>query len=259
MNPIVVKIGGSLIASPEELASFWKNVSVLRKKAPVVIVHGGGKQATELAKRLGHTPEIVQGRRVTSDLDLKTVHWAMCGKINTELVAEANMHGLSAVGLTGADANMLRVTRRPPWDVEGETVDFGWVGDVAHVNTDLISAILGADSTPVIAPLGFDEDGATYNVNADTVSAAIAKALPASELLFVTETGGLCPSPDIRETLKICNRTTYESGVENGWITGGMRVKLRTGFEALESGVNEVCILAADDLVDREQATKLVP
>ena len=190
-NVTVVKISGTLFDDADALASFWEAVRDLAAEGPLVLVHGGGKQATALAERLGHTPTVVQGRRVTTDLDLDVVQWALCGKLNTQLVATAARYGLRAIGLSGADDGLLQVEKRPTWTIDGESVDFGWVGDVTGVDPSLLDDLLTAGCTPIIAPLGIDTAGQVYNVNADTVAQNIASALGAQTLLFVTGTGGV--------------------------------------------------------------------
>ena len=258
-KPIVVKIGGAVLDEPEGLETFWQQVKHLQETAPVVIVHGGGKQATELAHRLGHEPRIVHGRRVTSDLDLEIVQWTLRGSVNAGLVGQATRHGLTAVGLSGADGGLLRVHKRPPWEIDGAWVDFGWVGDVECVETAVLEPLLNAGFVPVVAPLGIDEAGQLYNVNADTVAHAIATALQAEQLFLVTQSGGVRRVADDADShLAHCTRETYDHGLATGWINGGMGVKLHVAFEALSAGIAEVFILAPDDLLARAYATRVV-
>ena len=254
-NPIVIKIGGTLVGEAEAQAALWQGVRELREAAPVVVVHGGGAQATALARRLDHEPRIVQGRRVTTDLDLAIAQWALRGGLNTQLVAAAQRQDLAAVGLSGADGGLLRVTKRPPWTVDGEAVDFGWVGDVEAVQTSVLTGLLTGGFVPVVAPLGIDAAGQVYNVNADTVARALAAALQASQLLLVTGAGGVRQG---EATLGCCDAETFAAGTAAGWIAGGMRVKLRAAFDALQAGVPDVCVCALDDLVNRKQATRVV-
>ena len=258
-KPIVIKIGGAVLDEPESMETFWQQVMHLHEAAPVVIVHGGGKQATNLARRLGHEPRIVHGRRVTTDLDLEIVQWTLRGSVNAGLVAQAARHGLTAVGLSGADGGLLRVHKRPPWAVDDAMVDFGWVGDVERVETAVVESLLKADFVPIVAPLGIDAEGQLYNVNADTVAHAIATALDAAQLLLVTQSGGVRRvADDATSHLAHCTRATYDHGLEAGWINGGMGVKLHIAFEALNAGIAEVFILAPDDLLTRAYATQVV-
>ncbi len=258
-NPTVIKIGGALLGEAARLDAFWASVRVLGAEAPVVIVHGGGPQATAMARRLGHTPRIVHGRRVTTDLDLEILQGTVRGVLNVQLVGQAMRHGLRAVGISGADGGLLRVQRRPPWRLDGETVDFGWVGDVEGAEAGVLAALLAGGFLPVVAPLGIDGDGLLYNVNADTVARTLAEALHAACLLLVTEAGGVRRDvDDPASLLPRCDAATFEAGQDAGWIQGGMRVKLQVAFEALRAGVSEVFILAPDDLAARASATQVV-
>jgi acetylglutamate kinase len=259
-RPIVVKVGGALLSQPDALGALWEGVRQLRLRAPVVVVHGGGPQATAAARRLGHEPRIVHGRRVTSDLDLQIMQWTLRGELNTSLVAQAHARGLAAVGLSGVDGGLLRVVKRPPWVVDGASVDFGWVGDVEQVEPAVVRRLLEGGFLPVIAPLGVDARGQVYNVNADTVACALAGALHAAEFLLVAEAGGLRRDPhDAATRLPLCDRAAYAAGVDAGWIQGGMRVKLKVAFDALDAGIPTVHILPPDDLVARVRGTHLLP
>ena len=253
-RPVVIKLGGAVLNSLER---FWPLVADLDQ--PVVIVHGGGAQSTRLARRLGHNPRMVRGRRVTTDLDLSVAEWAMRGEVNLKLVAEGLMHGLNCVGLSGADGNLMRVRKREPWTIRGEVVDFGWVGAIEQINCELIATLLASGYLPVIAPLGLGADGQRFNVNADTVASALAVALVVPELYLVTNTGGLCRHADRPESLLAeCTAATFEKGRKEGWITGGMRVKLEVSFEALARGVRTVWIVGPDDLVAKRNATRVI-
>lgn len=255
--PIVVKAGGAVLDRAEAL---WDGVIRLRREAPVVLVHGGGPQATALARRLGHEPRIVHGRRVTNDLDLSIHLWAVRGELNAGLVARGLAAGVPTVGLSGADGGLVRVARRPPRVVDGATVDFGHVGDVTGIHPAVLTALMDAGFVPVVAPLGIDEGGRLYNVNADTVAQALAVALGASALYLVTGEGGVRRHPtDPSSYLDTLDAASFDAGVAGGWIGGGMRVKLTAGFEALRAGIPDVCILAPDDLCTPHTATRLVP
>jgi acetylglutamate kinase len=259
-QPVVVKMGGALLADEGALGAFVEGVGRMQAARPVVVVHGGGAQATALAGRLGHTPTVVQGRRVTTDLDLDIAQWALRGKLNTQLVA-ALQHGggLRAVGLSGADAGLVRVTRRPPWTLDGETVDFGWVGDVEGVAAGVLTCLADGGFVPVVAPLGIDDAGQVYNVNADTVARAVAVALGAAALVLVTPTGGVRRSADDPAShLATLDADAFAAGVEAGWIAGGMRVKLRAAFDALAGGVEAAYVAAPGDLPALEAATRVV-
>ncbi|MFK7846949.1 MAG: acetylglutamate kinase [Rhodothermales bacterium] len=263
-RPTVIKIGGALLRDEATLADFWPALKQLASQGPVVLVHGGGPQSTAMARRLGHEPTIVQGRRVTSDLDLSILHWTICGELNTNLVARAIRHGINAVGLTGIDGGTLQVHKRPPWEIEGEMIDFGWVGDVKQINPDLLNMLISNQLVPIVAPLGIDASdqtcpGQTYNVNADTVAHAIAVALHAGSLLLVTDSGGVrkeADNPDSR--IAEMDKTLFDEGAHTGWIRDGMLVKLKMAFEARDAGISDVHILAPDDIYAKAKGTSIV-
>jgi acetylglutamate kinase len=252
-------VSGTLLDESDALAELWPALQTLQAEAPVVLVHGGGTQMTALANRLGHTPERVQGRRITTDLDLKIAQWAMRGTLNTQLVSQAQQHDLTAVGVSGADAGLVQVSKRPPWTINGTSVDFGWVGDIEHVDPSLLEGLLVQSLVPVVAPLGIDDDGQVYNVNADTVACALAEALAAKRLLYVTGAGAVRrDANDPASRLSTCDASTAEEGIADGWIEGGMHVKVETALNALDGRVGEVHICGPGDLLSRSQATEVV-
>ena len=260
MPTTVLKIGGALVSDAAALDTFWSAVSELSASRHVAVVHGGGTRATELAVRMDHEPRIVHGRRVTTDLDLRIVQWTMRGELNGVLVSGAAAHGLRAVGLSGADGGILLVSRRPPWEVDGERIDFGWVGDVDSVDAELLEVLLERGFVPVIAPIGIDAAGHLYNVNADTVSCAVAEALSADEYLLVTESGGVRrDAQDPATHLATCTRDTFRTGRAEGWIAGGMRVKLKVAFDALSAGIPTVCIVPPEGILDHSLGTSVMP
>jgi len=257
--PTVIKVSGTLVDEPDALAELWPALRTLQAEAPIVLVHGGGAQMTALADRLGHTPKRVQGRRVTTDLDLEIAQWAMRGSLNTQLVSQAQQHDLTAVGVSGTDAGLVRVSKRPPWTVNGESVDFGWVGDIERVEPSLLEGLLAQSLVPVVASLGIGDAGQVYNVNADTVACALAEALGAEQLLYVTGAGAVRrDAEDPASGLDTCDAATAEQGITDGWIADGMRVKVETALDALNGSVGEVHICGPGDLLARSEATEVV-
>ncbi len=253
-SPIVIKIGGSVLDS---LSLLWSQVRQIQ--SPVVIVHGGGVQSTELAHRLDHTPTFIGGRRVTRDLDLKIAEWAMRGAVNMKLVATANTNGLKAVGLSGVDGAMIKVRRREPWMIHGKKVDFGWVGEIVSIDTTLIHTLTEVGFISIIAPLGVDDSGQRYNVNADTVACTLAEVIHAKELLMVTDSGGVLRDLNNPSSLlKTCSPEEEVAGLEQGWISDGMSVKLHSARRALAKGVSDVWVLGVDDLLHKRNATLMV-
>ena len=164
MKRIVVKIGGALLNAP--LDELWSGLEELLFGAEVVLVHGGGPQTTEMAIKLDHEPIIVQGRRVTSALDLDILKWVIRGELNVNLVAAAGVAGIRAVGMSGADSRLIQVEKRPLWHLEDQEVDFGHVGDFVQADVTALQALLQAGVLPVVCPPGVDAQGKLYNINA---------------------------------------------------------------------------------------------
>jgi len=254
MKRTVIKLGGALLDG--DLQPFWREVGQLQSSSEVVIVHGGGPQTTALAGRLGHTPTIVHGRRVTTQLDLSILKWVIRGELNLQLTSSAHAAGVRAVGLSGADGGTLTVQRRPPWTMDGVQVDFGEVGDADMVDTTVLSALLQAGVVPVLCPPGVDGSGNLFNINADTMALEVAKALGAAELLLLTGSGGVLDREN--KLLKRLDRAAADQAVEDGWIAGGMKVKTDIGFNALEQGIKSVWIADLTSLNDRSRATRLL-
>lgn len=244
---------------PDALDALWSAVAHMLSTRRVVVVHGGGPIATEVARRLGHEPRMVHGRRVTTDTDLQIVQWTMRGELNSTLIGHARRAGVRAVGISGADGAILQVVKRPARHVDDELIDFGWVGDVEAVDPTVLNMLLDHGYVPVVAPLGIDQDGRLYNVNADTVSWEVAANLKADEYLLVTETGGVRRQfDDHLSHMDVCSRAEYNQGIVDGWIAGGMRVKLAAAFSALQSGVKDVYVLSPDNLLSRNDVTRIV-
>lgn len=255
MKRIVIKLGGALLA--QDLSRFWSDLAQLTGTAEVVLVHGGGPQTTALASRLGHTPRIVEGRRVTTGTDLEILQWVIRGELNVEMVAAAHGNGVRAVGVSGADGGLINVHKRPPWTIQGEEIDFGHVGDVDRVDPTLLLALLQAGMVPIVCPPGVDAQGRLYNVNADTVALEVALSIGASELMLLTEAGAVL-NADMNPVRRLSSSEAL-AGVEAGWIAGGMKVKTDIGRWALEKGISTVWIAHPDALLDRSNATRIIP
>ncbi len=253
----VVKIGGALAQKPEALADLWRGVSELSRSHAVVVVHGAGPQMTAHARILGHEPTIVAGRRVTGDIDLRIATHVLAGEVNATVTASGVGAGVAAVGMAALSGSTVVATRRPPVEVDGETVDFGHVGDLASVNIGLLKLLAGA-FVPVVSSLCADTSGNLLNVNADTVAGELARALNADRLLLVTEAGGIrAKADDPTSRVPVLNGAAFRAGVAAGWITDGMRVKGDVGFAALQSGVASVSICAPADIGRFDAGTRL--
>lgn len=240
----VIKIGGALVGRAQAMQALWKDVrSLQRDGTGVIVVHGGGPQMTAAATQRGHQPTIIEGRRVTTDLDLVILREVMCGRVNSELVSQASAAGCRAVGLTGADAMIVQAHRRPPVSMAGKEVDFGWVGDVDAIDPSLLYTLIEGGYTPILATLARDTRAQLLNVNGDTVAREIAISVGATCLWLMTETGGVRRNVDDPHShLSDLSRESYQAALSEGWIQGGMKVKLDNAFSAIDRGVGSVAI-----------------
>jgi acetylglutamate kinase len=245
----VVKIGGEIADSEATLHSFCEEVALLSQVGiHVVMVHGGGKQATELSKQLGIEPQMIQGRRVTDEKTLDVVMMVFAGTINTEILAALREYGAEAVGISGVDGGIINAVKRPPKMVVDEKtgqeqmVDYGHVGDIESIDPKLLETLLAADFVPVMASLGGDDAGNILNINADTVASEIASALKAEKLILVTDVDGI-----LREDKSLISRVTpqeIDQLIKDGIIRGGMVPKATSAVEALKDGVQSVHIIS---------------
>jgi len=245
----VVKIGGEIADDEKTLHTFCEEVALLSQVGiHVVMVHGGGKQATQLSKQLGIEPQMVQGRRITDEKTLDVVMMVFAGQINTEIIAALREYGAEPVGISGVDGGIINAVKRPPQKVhndktgQDELVDFGHVGDIESIDPKLLEVLLAADFVPVMASLGGDDAGNILNINADTVASEIASALKAETLILVTDVEGI-----LREDKTLISRATPEEIAElkkSGVIRGGMMVKADSAVEALKDGVQSVHIIS---------------
>lgn len=255
-GPVVIKLGGEVVQGPH-MAAIAADVAEIRAAGtPVVVVHGGGPQATDLQKRLGQTPKIVGGRRITDEDTLEVMKMTVAGKVNVDLCAALVAAGAKPVGLHGASAYTVQATRRPPTVVSGggpEPVDFGFVGDVVGVNEALISLLTTNGYVPVLACLGADAQGGLFNINADAVANQVAIRLDARALVLVTDVSGVLR--DIKDPSSRIGRLTVADGkraIDEGVVTKGMIPKLEESFAAIAQGVRAVHIignLSKGDLV----------
>lgn len=222
-----------------------------------VLVHGGGRSATETAKRLGIESRMVNGRRVTDADMLRIVTMVYGGLVNKTIVAQLQAIGVNALGLTGADIDVIRSHRRPVKDV-----DYGFVGDVERVDGPMLRTLIEAGITPVVAPLTHDGLGNMLNTNADTIASETAKALAQlydTTLVFCFEKKGVLANPaDDDSVIHTITRADYERYLADGTITGGMIPKLDNAFSALDAGVTRVIITGATN-VDGGQGTTIIP
>jgi len=250
---LVVKIGGNIIDDAEKLASFLHEFALLPYRK--ILVHGGGKLATDLAQKTGIPQQMVEGRRITDAETLKVVTMVYAGAINKNIVAQLQSKGVGALGLTGADGNAVRAHKRI-----NANLDYGFVGDVDDVNTSLFKVLLQNNLTPVVAPITHDGLGQLLNTNADTVAQEIAKALSAHFLVSLVysfeKEGVMLDVNDAGSVISSLNADYYDTLKENGSIFAGMIPKLDNAFAAVSSGVDKVIIGNAMHLSSLIEGTK---
>ncbi len=249
----VIKVGGKIVEEDATLLQLLNDFAAL--DGPKVLVHGGGRSATKIASQLGIESKMVNGRRVTDAETLKVVTMVYAGLVNKNIVAGLQSRGVNALGLTGADMNVIQSVKRPV-----AQVDYGFVGDVEKVNSSLLAELIHKGVVPVMAPLTHDGDGHMLNTNADTIAGETAKAL--AEIFDVTlvycfeKKGVLKDENDDESVIPEITRKEFEQFVTDGIIQGGMIPKLENSFEAINAGVKEVIITLAS-AINRHGGTRI--
>lgn len=259
MKLFVIKIGGNVIDDEKQLSSFLNAFSQIKEKK--ILVHGGGKIATEMSRELGIETKMVDGRRITDEETLKIVQMVYAGLINKNIIALLQARKCNAIGLSGADANILLAGKRTDSEI-----DYGFVGDVKKVDAKNISSLLNSGFALVIAPLTHDGEGQILNTNADTVASAISCAMTNPyevNLIYCFEKSGVLKNVmDENSAINKMNFSDYQKYKAEGVISKGMIPKLDTAFGAIKHGVKSVVICHAKDLKkvisDQKKGTKLV-
>lgn len=241
----VIKVGGKIVEEEDSLKKLLADFSAIEGKK--VLVHGGGRSATAIATQLGIESKMVNGRRITDAETLKVVTMVYAGLVNKTIVARLQALGVNALGLTGADLNYMRSDKRPV-----KEVDYGFVGDVKEVNSELLADLISKGVVPVLAPLTHDKQGNMLNTNADTIAGEAAKALSKHfdvTLMYCFEKKGvLMDENDDDSVIPEITRPLFDQYVENGVIQGGMIPKLENSFEAISAGVTKVVITKASEI-----------
>ena len=242
---IVVKVGGKIVEEEETLRQLLQDFAAI--EGHKVLVHGGGRSATKLATQLGIESKMVDGRRITDEAMLRVVTMVYGGLVNKNIVAGLQALNVNALGLTGADMNLMRSDKRPV-----KEVDYGFVGDVKEVNADLLATLIQQGIVPVLAPLTHDKQGHLLNTNADTIAGEAAKALAKHfevTLMFCFEKKGvLRDANDDESVIPEIDREAFHRYVTEGVIQGGMIPKLENAYQAIGAGVRQVIITQATDI-----------
>lgn len=239
----IVKVGGAIVEDEHQLTQLLKDFSKI--KGNKILVHGGGRRATQVASSLGIESKMIDGRRITDTDMLKVVTMVYAGLVNKTIVAQLQAIGINALGLTGADINAIKSHKRPLKN----GIDYGFVGDVDQVNATMLSQMIDAGITPIMAPLTHDGKGTMLNTNADTIAGEIAKALAtyySVTLIFCFEKKGVLSDPNNEDSvIPVITQEEYKEYVANGTIAGGMIPKIDNALSAIQSGVNKVIITQA--------------
>ena len=248
----IVKVGGAIVEDNEQLAQFLTDFAAIPGKK--VLVHGGGRRATKVAAALGIESKMVNGRRITDAQMLEVVTMVYGGLVNKNLVAKLQAKGVNALGLTGADMDVIHSHKRPVKD----GVDFGYVGDVERANGKMLQTLIQEGITPVMAPLTHDGNGNILNTNADTIASETAKALAPYydvTLIYSFEKKGVLSNPDDdNSVIPVITRSDFEKYQADGTIGGGMIPKIENALVAVDAGVKEVIITLAT-AIDGKQGT----
>lgn len=238
----IIKVGGKIVEDAVTLQHLLKDFTAL--PGAKLLVHGGGRSATYIASKLGVESQMVDGRRITDAETLRVVTMVYGGLVNKNIVAGLQANKVNALGLTGADMNVIQSAKRPV-----TTIDYGYVGDVKSVDASALKTLLDSGVVPVMAPLTHDGQGQLLNTNADTIAGEVAKALAAHfevTLMYCFEKKGVLENPDDDESvIPTLDRTRVQAYIEQGAIQGGMIPKIENALQAVEKGVKRVVITSA--------------
>lgn len=241
----IVKVGGKVVEDKQSLALLLDLFAQI--EGAKILVHGGGRTATDIAAKLGIVSKYVNGRRITDEETLEVVTMVYGGLVNKNIVAQLQARGINACGLTGADLNVIEAKKRPVKDI-----DYGFAGDVVAVNNTMLNALLTLDVMPVMAPLTHNKQGVILNTNADTIAAETAKAMSKLykvKLVYCFEKAGVLKDEnDDDSVIANLDKFSYSEYVASGVIAGGMIPKLENAFEAIDAGVSEVIITKFENL-----------
>lgn len=250
----IIKVGGKIVEEEATLAALLDRFAAIEGRK--ALIHGGGRSATRIAERLGIESRMVDGRRITDEATLQVVTMVYGGLVNKNIVAGLQARGVNALGLTGADCNIIKAHKRP-----AGKVDYGFVGDVERADGDMLSKLIEQGITPIIAPLTHDGKGSILNTNADTMAAETAKALAGLydvTLIYCFELPGVMRNPDDDSSIiPSITAESYRTLLDEGVISGGMIPKMENAFNAIGNGVSKVIITRAD-AIDGTEGTHII-
>ena len=242
----LIKVGGKIVEEASTLKSLLEQFSKIPGNK--VLVHGGGRSATQVAGQLGIETKMVEGRRITDEAMLKVVTMVYAGLVNKNIVAQLQANGINSLGLTGADINYMRSDKRKP-----NPIDYGFVGDVKEVNTDILADLIARGIVPVLSPITHDGKGNLLNTNADTIAqeaaVALAKRFDVSLIYCFEKDGVLKDENDDSSVIPLITKSDFEAYKADGTISGGMIPKLDNAFTAISKGVKEVVITSSNHIL----------
>jgi acetylglutamate kinase len=242
----VIKASGGVFGDAASTRGLIEQVAILHQVGiRVVLVHGGGPQLTQIQEKLGITPRVVAGRRVTDEKSMEVTSMVLNGLVNTQILGMCREFDIAAVGVSGVDAGLVRAHKRPPVQVEGEVVDYGFVGDIDLIDAKVLQQLLEDGLMPVVSPVSADDKGTLLNINADTVAAGIGAALKAEKLMLCTGAPGILESPDDpRSIISYTDLAGLRKLKEQGSLKDGMLPKAKAIEEAIRGGVRRVHVIS---------------
>ena len=250
----IIKVGGKIVEEEDSLKQLLHDFSKI--DGFKILVHGGGRSATKIAERLGIESKMVDGRRITDSETLQVVTMVYGGLVNKNIVAGLQSLGVNALGLTGADMDIIRSDKRPV-----KEIDYGFVGDVKKVKGDVLKLLIDQNIVPIIAPLSHDGQGNMLNTNADTMAAETAQAMSqyydVSLVYCFEKKGVLMNEHDDDSVIPQLDKASYQRYVQEGIIQGGMLPKLENAFKSIEKGVSEVVITKASE-IGKDKGTVII-
>ena len=242
----VIKASGGVFGDIESTRTLIEQVAILHQVGiRVVLVHGGGPQLSQIQEALGITPRMVAGRRVTDEKSMEVTSMVLNGLVNTQILGICREFDIAAVGVSGVDAGLVRAHKRPPVQVDGQTVDYGFVGDIDLIDAKVLSQLLDDGLMPVVSPVSADDKGTLLNINADTVAAGIGAALKAEKLMLVTGAPGILESlEDPRSIISYTDLAGLKKLKDQGSLKDGMLPKAKAIEEAIRGGVRRVHVIS---------------
>lgn len=251
----IIKVGGKIVEEKNSLDELLSNFSKI--DGYKLLVHGGGRSATKLSERLGIESKMVDGRRITDRDTIEVVTMVYGGLVNKNIVAGLQSKNVNALGLTGADMNIIRSDKRPIKDI-----DYGFVGDIKYINIPILKSLIDQEIVPVLAPLTHDGNGNMLNTNADTIAAETAQALAAEyevTLVYCFEKRGVLMDENNNDSvIPLLDTKNYHKYIESGIIKGGMLPKLDNAFKSIVKGVKEVIITQASNIAKENEGTRII-